>query len=48
MNDMAKEVYISTDERNKIEMKRLYDKCIRYNIVLDDNFLNIKIIQKRY
>lgn len=39
MNELVKEVYIPAQERNKIEVKRLYDKCCENNIVLDNNCL---------
>lgn len=39
MNELAKKIYISAQERNLIELKRLYNKCINYGIVLDDNCL---------
>ena len=40
MNKLVKDVYIPAPERNKIEVKRLYDKCIEAGIVLDKNCLN--------
>ena len=39
MNELVNDVYISTSERNNIEAKRLYDKCIKYGIKLDKNCL---------
>lgn len=39
MNELVKKVYIPAQERNKIEVKRLYDKCCENNIVLDNNCL---------
>ncbi len=39
MNELVKNVYIPAEERNKIEVKRLYDKCINAGIVLDKNCL---------
>lgn len=40
MNKLTKSTYISTTERNLIEVQRLYEKCIDYNIVLDRDCLN--------
>lgn len=40
MNELVKKVYISATERNKIEVKRLYDKCIQAGIILDKNCLD--------
>ena len=40
MNELVKDVYIPAEERNKIEVKRLYDKCIEAGIILDQNFLD--------
>ena len=40
MNELVKNVYIPVEERNKIEVKRLYDKCIEAGILLDQNCLN--------
>lgn len=39
MNELVKEVYIPTTERNLIEVKRLYEKCIKYGIKLSKNCL---------
>ena len=39
MNELLKDVYVSTTERNIIEVKRLYDKCKKEGIYLDDNFV---------
>lgn len=39
-NKLVKDVYISAEERNKLETKRLYDKCIKYGINLDSNCLD--------
>lgn len=39
MNELIKSVYIPTSKRNEIEVARLYDKCIKSNIVLDKNCL---------
>lgn len=40
MNELVKDVYIPATERNKIEVKRLYDKCILAGIILDKNCLD--------
>ena len=40
MNNLVKDVYISAEERNKLETKILYDKCIKYGIKLDSNCLD--------
>ena len=40
INTLVKQVYISAKERNLIECKRLYNKCLNYNIKLDENCLN--------
>ena len=40
MNKLVKDVYIPAEERNKIEVKRLYDKCIEAGIILDKNCLD--------
>lgn len=40
MNELVKAVYLPAEERNKIEVKRLYNKCIEAGIVLDKNCLN--------
>ena len=39
MNELVKGEYISAEKRNKIEVKRLYDKCIKAGIKLDDDCL---------
>ena len=39
MAGLLKNVYISATQRNQIEAKRLYDKCIKYGIKLDDDCL---------
>lgn len=39
MAGLLKEVYIDATQRNLIEAQRLYDKCIKYGIKLDDNCL---------
>ncbi len=39
MNEMLKDVYIPAEERNKIEVKRLYDRCIKAGIKLDEDCL---------
>ena len=40
MNELVKKVYIPATERNKIEVKRLYNKCIQAGIILDKNCLD--------
>ena len=40
MNELVKDVYIPAEERNKIEVKRLYDKCIEAGILLNQNCLD--------
>ena len=40
MNELVKEVYIPATERNKIEIKRLYEKCLNAGIYLDKNCLD--------
>ena len=40
MNELVNKVYIPATERNKIEVKRLYDKCIQAGIILDKNCLD--------
>ena len=40
MNELVKNVYIPAEERNKIEVKRLYNKCIESGIILDKNCLD--------
>ena len=40
MSELLKKIYIPPEERNLIEAKRLYDKCIKYGIKLDENCLN--------
>ena len=40
MNELVKKVYIPATERNKIEVKRLYDKCIQAGIILNKNCLD--------
>ena len=39
-NELVKNVYIPATERNKIEIKRLYDKCLKAGIYLDKNCLD--------
>lgn len=38
-NEILKNVYISAEKRNKIEVQRLYEKCISAGIKLDENCL---------
>ena len=40
MNNLVKKVYIPAAERNFIEVKRLYKKCINYGIKLSNNCLD--------
>lgn len=40
INKMLKDVYIPAEERNKIEVKRLYDRCIKAGIRLEKDCLN--------
>ena len=40
INTLVEKIYISTKERNLLEFKRLYDKCLNYNIKLDKNFID--------
>ena len=40
INTLAKQLYISASEKNLIEFKRLYEKCLNYNIKLDKNCLD--------
>lgn len=40
MNKLVKDVYIPSSERNFIEVKRLYKKCLNYGILLNDNCLD--------
>lgn len=37
MNELVKKVYIPAEERNKIEVERLYKKCIKAGIKLEEN-----------
>lgn len=39
MNEILGDVYIPAEERNKIEVKRLYDKCIKAGIKLEKDCL---------
>lgn len=34
-----KEMYLSAEDRNRLEIQRLYDKCIKSGIKLDQNFV---------
>ena len=40
MNQLVKKTYMSAEERNLIEIKRLYEKCLKYGILLDENCIN--------
>ena len=39
MNELVKDIYIPAEKRNKIEVERLYNKCIKAGIVLEENCL---------
>jgi len=39
MSSLLKNIYIDSTQRNLIEAQRLFDKCIKYGIKLDDNCL---------
>lgn len=39
MNELVKSVYIPAEKRNRIEVERLYNKCIKAGIILDKNCL---------
>lgn len=39
MSKLLEKIYIPAEKRNLIEAQRLYDKCIKYGIKLDDNCL---------
>lgn len=39
MNELVKDIYIPVEKRNLIEVKRLYNKCINYGIILEKNCL---------
>lgn len=39
MASLLKTIYINATQRNLIEAQRLYDKCIKYGIKLDENCL---------
>ena len=39
MNQLLPNYYISTQERNLLEIKRLYDKCIKEGIILENDFV---------
>ena len=40
MNELVKTVYIPAKERNKIEVERLYNKCVKAGIKIDDDCLS--------
>lgn len=40
MASLIKNIYIDASQRNLIEARRLYEKCIKYGIKLDDNCLD--------
>lgn len=39
MNELVKNVYIPAEKRNRIEVERLYNKCIKSGIILEENCL---------
>ena len=39
INDGLKKVYIPVNERNRIEVERLYSKCIKAGLILEENCL---------
>ena len=39
MNELVKEIYIPEEERNKKEVERLYKKCIKAGIILENDIL---------
>ena len=39
MNELVKNVYIPAEKRNRIEVERLYNKCIKAGIILEENCL---------
>jgi len=41
MNEEVKKIYIPAEERNRIEIKRLYEKCLNAGIKLDENCLEM-------
>lgn len=40
MNELVKTVYIPANERNKIEVERLYNKCLKAGLIIDKNCLS--------
>ena len=40
INELVTKVYIPAEERNKIEVERLYKKCVSANIKIDENCIN--------
>lgn len=40
MNELIKNIYIPVEKRNLIEVNRLYNKCIKYGIELENNCLD--------
>ena len=39
MNELTKKNYVSNAERNQIEVERLYEKCLKEGIILEDDFI---------
>ena len=39
MNELVKNVYIPAEKRNRIEVERLYNKCIKAGIILEESCL---------
>ena len=39
MNEEVKKIYIPAEERNRIEVKRLYEKCLKAGIKMDEDCL---------
>ena len=51
INEKAKKMYLTPEERNKIEVERIYKKCIDANIKLDNGFISnydTKIYASKY
>ena len=40
MNELTKTVYLPSEERNKLELERLYEKCIKAGLLLDGNIVD--------
>lgn len=39
INELTSKIYLTAEERNKLEMKRIYEKCVEKNIDLGENFV---------